>query len=97
MTNVEPDHLKYWGTAEAMTAGFHDFATAIGRSGKDIAKMIGRIGTILGESGINIGNMAVGRGEPGERAAMAITVDDPVPEGVINRTSKPQASPTLAP
>jgi D-3-phosphoglycerate dehydrogenase len=52
---------------------------------EDVPGMIGRIGTILGESGINIGNMAVGRGEPGERAAMAITVDEPVPDAVINR------------
>jgi len=33
VTNIEPDHLNYWGTAEAMTAGFHDFATAIGARG----------------------------------------------------------------
>ena len=52
---------------------------------EDVPGMIGRIGTILGESGINIGNMAVGRGEPGERAAMAITVDEPVPDAVITK------------
>ncbi len=50
---------------------------------EDVPGMIGKIGTILGEHGINIGNMAVGRGEPGERAAMVITVDDPVPDDVI--------------
>lgn len=33
ITNIEPDHLNYWGTAEAMTAGFYDFATAIGERG----------------------------------------------------------------
>jgi D-3-phosphoglycerate dehydrogenase len=27
--------------------------------------------------------MAVGRGEPGSRAAMAVTVDEPVPEKVL--------------
>lgn len=45
--------------------------------------MIGKVGSILGEHGINIGNMAVGRGEPGSRAAMAVTVDEPVPEEVL--------------
>ncbi len=50
---------------------------------EDVPGMIGRIGTILGQHGINIGNMAVGRGEPGGRAAMVITVDDPVPDDVI--------------
>jgi len=50
---------------------------------EDKPGMIGRIGGALGEHGINIGNMAVGRGEPGERAAMLITVDEPVPDGVL--------------
>ena len=50
---------------------------------EDVPGMIGRAGSILGEHGINIGNMAVGRGEPGSRAAMAVTVDEPVPEEVL--------------
>jgi D-3-phosphoglycerate dehydrogenase / 2-oxoglutarate reductase len=51
---------------------------------EDVPGMIGKLGTILGEHGINIGNMAVGRGKPGSRAAMAVTVDAPVPEGVLS-------------
>jgi D-3-phosphoglycerate dehydrogenase / 2-oxoglutarate reductase len=51
---------------------------------EDRPGMIGKLGSILGEHGINIGNMAVGRGEPGSRAAMAVTVDEPVPEEVLN-------------
>jgi D-3-phosphoglycerate dehydrogenase len=50
---------------------------------EDVPGMIGKLGTILGEHGINIGNMAVGRGEPGSRAAMAVTVDEPVPQEVL--------------
>jgi D-3-phosphoglycerate dehydrogenase / 2-oxoglutarate reductase len=50
---------------------------------EDVPGMIGKLGTILGEHGINIGNMAVGRGRPGSRAAMAVTVDEPVPEEVL--------------
>jgi D-3-phosphoglycerate dehydrogenase len=50
---------------------------------EDVPGMIGKLGTILGEHGINIGNMAVGRGKPGSRAAMAVTVDEPVPEEVL--------------
>jgi UDP-N-acetylmuramate--alanine ligase len=33
VTNVEPDHLNYWGTAQAMEQGFLEFATAIGQRG----------------------------------------------------------------
>ena len=51
---------------------------------EDRPGMIGKVGSILGEGGINIGNMAVGRGEPGSRAAMAVTVDEPVPEDVLS-------------
>ena len=50
---------------------------------EDLPGMIGKLGTILGEHGINIGNMAVGRGAPGSRAAMAVTVDEPIPEDVL--------------
>ncbi|HET7481113.1 MAG TPA: phosphoglycerate dehydrogenase [Rubrobacteraceae bacterium] len=50
---------------------------------EDVPGMIGKVGSILGDHGINIGNMAVGRGEPGSRAAMAVTVDEPVPDDVI--------------
>jgi D-3-phosphoglycerate dehydrogenase len=50
---------------------------------EDRPGMIGKLGGILGEHGINIGNMAVGRGVPGSRAAMAVTVDEPVPEAVL--------------
>ena len=50
---------------------------------EDVPGMIGKLGTILGEHVLNIGNMAVGRGAPGSRAAMAVTVDEPVPEEVL--------------
>ena len=50
---------------------------------EDRPGMIGTVGSILGDAGVNIGNMAVGRGEPGSRAAMAVTVDEPVPEDVL--------------
>jgi D-3-phosphoglycerate dehydrogenase len=37
--------------------------------------MIGKVGTILGDAGINIGSMQVGRKEAGGKALMGITVD----------------------
>jgi D-3-phosphoglycerate dehydrogenase len=47
--------------------------------------MVGKFGTILGEAGINIANMAVGRREKRGRAAVVLTLDDPVPPEVIRR------------
>jgi D-3-phosphoglycerate dehydrogenase len=55
---------------------------------EDRPGMIGKIGTILGEHGINIGNMAVGRNAPGSPAIMAITVDQPVPDQVVKTLLK---------
>jgi D-3-phosphoglycerate dehydrogenase len=39
--------------------------------------MIGRVGTLLGEHGVNIANMNVSRNVPGEAAVMVLSVDTP--------------------
>jgi D-3-phosphoglycerate dehydrogenase len=44
--------------------------------------MIGRVGSIFGEQGVNIGSAAVGASE-GADAVMAVTTDKPVPQGLI--------------
>jgi D-3-phosphoglycerate dehydrogenase / 2-oxoglutarate reductase len=60
----------------------------------DVPGMIGRVGTVLGEHGINIASTAVGRmpdhepespagGGSGRLAVMVVTVDSPVPDDVI--------------
>ena len=60
----------------------------------DVPGMIGRVGTVLGEHGINIASTAVGRepdhapespagGGNGRLAVMVVTVDSPVPDDVI--------------
>ncbi|HKJ87050.1 MAG TPA: phosphoglycerate dehydrogenase, partial [Gammaproteobacteria bacterium] len=43
----------------------------------------GRIGTVLGEAGINIAGFMLGREAPQKQAVSFISVDQPVPEGVI--------------
>jgi D-3-phosphoglycerate dehydrogenase len=56
---------------------------------EDVPGMIGRVGTVFGQHGVNIVSAAVGRqpedGAEGERrlAAMAITTDSPVPRQVV--------------
>jgi D-3-phosphoglycerate dehydrogenase len=60
----------------------------------DVPGMIGKVGTVLGEHGINIASTAVGRapdhepdapagGGSGRLAVMVVTVDSPVPAEVI--------------
>ncbi|HEX8833030.1 MAG TPA: phosphoglycerate dehydrogenase [Abditibacteriaceae bacterium] len=47
--------------------------------------MIGRVGTILGDAGLNIVGMQVGRKAVGERAVMVISLEEPVSEAVIKQ------------
>ena len=47
--------------------------------------MIGMVGSLLGEAGVNISDMDVGRSPSGEAALMVISTDQPVPEDVLDR------------
>lgn len=55
---------------------------------KDKPGYVGRIGTILGNADINIGTMKVGRNTKGDIALMAITVDDNIPEDILDSIKK---------
>ena len=46
--------------------------------------MIGRVGTIFGEAGVNIASAAVGA-EAGDEAVMAVTADKPVPRELVEQ------------
>ena len=50
---------------------------------EDVPGSIGKIGTALGEHGVNIGIMQVGRDEEGGRAIMVLTLDKEIPNDVI--------------
>jgi len=50
---------------------------------EDIPGMIGKVGTVLGEEGINIAFMNVGRRKEEGKAVMAVTLDHPVPQRVL--------------
>jgi D-3-phosphoglycerate dehydrogenase len=50
---------------------------------EDVPGIIGKVGTIIGESGVNIGGMDVGRHSQGGTAVMGLTVDSPLPEDAL--------------
>jgi D-3-phosphoglycerate dehydrogenase len=50
--------------------------------------IIGSIGTLLGDNGINIAQMHVGREGIRRRALMVLTLDDPVPEPLLAEISR---------
>jgi D-3-phosphoglycerate dehydrogenase len=45
----------------------------------DVPGVIGRVGTLFGEAGVNIANMAVSRTRRGGKALMALSIDSPAP------------------
>jgi D-3-phosphoglycerate dehydrogenase len=47
--------------------------------------VIGRVGSLFGEAGVNIANMAVSRTNEGGKALMALSIDTPAPEDLIER------------
>lgn len=52
-------------------------------SHNDKPGIIGRVGTLLGENGVNIASMQVGRKVVGGEAIMLLTVDKDVPSDVL--------------
>ena len=50
---------------------------------EDAPGFIGRIGTLLGENGINIGTFNLGRRNAGGEAVLLLSVDSPVPAEVL--------------
>jgi D-3-phosphoglycerate dehydrogenase len=51
----------------------------------DVPGVIGRVGTLFGEAGVNIANMAVSRTRRGGKALMALSVDSPPPRELVER------------
>lgn len=68
---------------EMVPAKFMVFFTYDDRPG-----VIGTVGTILGEQGINIASMEVGRADVGGTALMGLTVDSPIPPEVLERITR---------
>lgn len=54
----------------------------------DRPKIIGRVGTLIGEHNINIASMQLGRKELGGRAVMVLGVDSPVPQETLAEMTK---------
>jgi D-3-phosphoglycerate dehydrogenase / 2-oxoglutarate reductase len=51
----------------------------------DVPGVIGRVGTLFGEAGVNIANMAVSRNRKGDKALMALSIDSPAPPELLDR------------
>jgi D-3-phosphoglycerate dehydrogenase len=84
-TVVGPRHIPY--LARVWSEDFYlPFAAhlAIFRY-TDQPGMIGRVGTVFGEEGVNIVSAAVGAEPDGDTAVMALTTDAPVNQSTLDR------------
>ena len=84
-TGVGPRHVPHlvsvWGEGFYLPIAEH---IAVFRYA-DRPGMIGRVGTMFGEEGVNIVSAAVGAEAGGDRAVMALTTDAPVRQATIAR------------
>ena len=55
---------------------------------RDVPGVIGRVGTVLAEAGVNIGSYHQSRRATGDEALAAITVDQPLANGVLVKLAK---------
>lgn len=55
---------------------------------EDRPGVVGTVGSLLGEAGVNIANMQVGRQAEGGEALMGMAVDSPIPEEVLDHIVK---------
>ena len=55
---------------------------------EDVPGVLGRVGTFLGEKGINIAGMQLGRKHAGGTAVALINVDNAIPENILAQLSK---------
>jgi D-3-phosphoglycerate dehydrogenase len=54
----------------------------------DLPGVIGRVGTLFGSAGVNIANMAVSRTNRGGKALMALSVDSPPPQELVDEARR---------
>jgi D-3-phosphoglycerate dehydrogenase len=55
---------------------------------QDVPGVVGRVGTFLGEKGVNIAGLKLGRKQPGGTAVALLNVDNAIPETVLTQLSK---------
>ena len=82
--NAQPRLVELFGIkVEAELAGNMMYIV-----NEDAPGFIGRIGTLLGENGINIGTFNLGRRETGGEAVLLLSVDSPVETTVLDAARK---------
>jgi D-3-phosphoglycerate dehydrogenase len=77
----KPHLVSVWG--EGFNLPFADHLAVFRYT--DQPGMIGRVGTVFGEEGVNIVSAAVGAESSSDRAVMVLTTDAPVQQSTIDK------------
>ena len=80
-TTLGPEHRHYLAGALGFAIDLQLSPRMVFFRYDDVPGVIGRVGTMFGEAGVNIANMAVSRTKEGGKALMALAIDsEPPPE-----------------
>ncbi|HUG66075.1 MAG TPA: phosphoglycerate dehydrogenase [Gaiellaceae bacterium] len=86
-TTVGPEHRLFLAGALGFSIDIELGAHMAFLSYDDVPGVIGRVGTMFGEAGVNIANMAVSRTTEGGKALMAFSIDSAAPPELVARVS----------
>jgi D-3-phosphoglycerate dehydrogenase / 2-oxoglutarate reductase len=86
-TTVGPEHRLFLAEALGFAIDIELAPHMAFLSYDDVPGVIGRVGTMFGEAGVNIANMAVSRRTEGGKALMAFSIDSPAPPELVERVA----------
>jgi D-3-phosphoglycerate dehydrogenase / 2-oxoglutarate reductase len=86
-TTVGPEHRLFLAEAIGFPIDIELAPHMAFLSYDDVPGVIGRVGTMFGEAGVNIANMAVSRRTEGGKALMAFSIDSPAPADLVERVA----------
>ena len=84
-TTVGPEHRLFLAEALGFAIDIELAPRMAFLSYDDIPGVIGKVGTMFGEAGVNIANMAVSRRNPGGKALMAFSIDSAASASLVER------------
>ncbi len=84
-TTVGPEHRLFLAGALGFAIDIELAPHMAFLSYSDVPGVIGQVGTMFGEAGVNIANMAVSRTTEGGKALMAFSIDSPAPQELVAR------------
>ena len=84
-TTVGPEHRLFLARALGFAIDIELAPNMAFFSYDDVPGVIGRVGTMFGEAGVNIANMAVSRTTEGGKALMAFSIDSAAPPELVEQ------------